>query len=216
MTELAIRTGPIYLIEENLNNVFVTADDHFGHENIIKYCNRPFETADQMDNVLIDNWNEVVSPQDWVIHLGDFTLGGRRVAREYFEKLNGEICVLSNPWHHDRHWITPPFTPGESQSPRKFKSRSGFSVRIWEALVILEVPRMAGADGRHPLTITLCHYPFATWDRKHYGGWHLHGHSHGNYTGEGYILDVGVDNHNFYPISLATVLENMEKKGWSR
>jgi len=58
--------------------------------------------------------------------------------------------------------------------------------------------------------IVMCHYPFAHWDREHYGSIHLHGHSHGKHVASGKILDVGVDCHNFYPISLEEVAEIME------
>lgn len=51
--------------------IFVISDTHFGHENIIRFCNRPFADADEMDSVLISNWNKVVSDQDIVYHLGD-------------------------------------------------------------------------------------------------------------------------------------------------
>ncbi len=187
-------------IEENLNHVLVTSDHHLGHENIIKYCNRPFANIAEMDKTLIDNWNEVVRPQDWVIHLSDFTLGPGSVAQEYFAQLNGDICVLSNPWHHDKRWV---------KTNLLLKSKSGFDVRLWPSIAILEIPRL-GKDG-YPLAITLCHYPMAVWDRKHHGAWHLHGHSHGNYqyTAEddygNVTLDVGVDCHDFKPISLAQI-----------
>ena len=71
------------------DNVWVTSDHHFGHSNIIKFCKRPFESADDMDQAMIDAWNSVVSPHDVVFHLGDFTLSGLPEAREYFSKLNG-------------------------------------------------------------------------------------------------------------------------------
>ena len=190
------------VIEENLNHVFVTADHHFRHENIVEYCSRPFMNILDMDKTLIDNWNKVVRPLDWVIHLADFTLEGIGVARDLFKPLNGDICILSNPWHHDKRWL-------EFGRNTSLKSKSGFDVRLWPPMVILEVPQL-GKDG-YPLAITLCHYPMAVWDRKHHGAWHLHGHSHGNYqypAEEDYVnvaLDVGVDCQNFEPISLAKI-----------
>ena len=188
------------LVEENLANVYVTSDHHFRHENIIKHCNRPFANVADMDKTLIDNWNKVVRPQDWAIHLGDFTLDSGPIAQEYFAQLNGNICILSNPWHHDKRWL---------RTTLPLKTMSGFDVKIWPSMVILEVPQI-GKNG-YPLAIHLCHYPMAVWDRKHYGAWHFHGHSHGNYQHATEIdygkvaLDIGVDCHNFTPISLGDI-----------
>jgi calcineurin-like phosphoesterase family protein len=192
------------IVDEDLNDVLVTADHHFGHENIIKFCNRPFPDVGEMDKRLIDNWNKIVSPQNWVIHLADFTLGGIREAREYFSQLNGDICVLEYCWHHDRNWLT---------SKRGFKSKSGFAIRLWPPMVVLEIPQLS--KNGYPLAITLCHYPLAVWDRKHYGSWALVAHTHKPDHSGDYILNVGVDCTDFYPISLARILEKMCELGWS-
>ena len=194
-------------ITEDLAHVWVTADHHFAHENIIGFCNRPFENVLDMDQTLIDNWNEVVRPQDLIIHLADFTLGEGKQAQFYFSQLNGDICILSYPWHHDQRWLKTGLT---------LKSKSGFDVRLWPPMVILEVPEL-GKNG-YPLAITLCHYLMAVWDRKNHGAWHLHGHSHGKFylTLLDYynaMLDVGVDCQNYYPINLGGVLDIMYGMG---
>ena len=49
--------------------IFVTADTHFNHENIIKYCNRPFKDVNEMNEVIINNWNSVVSKDDIIYHI---------------------------------------------------------------------------------------------------------------------------------------------------
>ena len=54
--------------------IFFTSDHHFGHYNVIKYCNRPFTSAQQMDEIMILRWNETVLPDDEVYYLGDFAM----------------------------------------------------------------------------------------------------------------------------------------------
>lgn len=58
-----------------MTKYFVTADTHFCHENIIKYCNRPFRDLSHMNSALIKKWNTLVSKNDYVFVLGDFSLG---------------------------------------------------------------------------------------------------------------------------------------------
>ena len=70
---------------------FFTADTHFGHANIIRYTARPFKDVDEMDRVLIENWNSVVSKEDIVYHLGDFSFGP---ATKYMTQLNGIKCFV--------------------------------------------------------------------------------------------------------------------------
>ena len=64
-----------------------------------------------------------------------------------------------------------------------------------------------------PQTIVLSHYPMAEWDRKHYGSWHLHGHSHCKHIAKpGELkIDVGVDCNNYTPVSLHQVAERMRE-----
>ena len=74
--------------------IYFTADEHYGHENIIKYCNRPFKNADEMDRELIKNHNEIVGDSDTVYHLGDFTLAPKNIAYQYLDKLNGNHIMI--------------------------------------------------------------------------------------------------------------------------
>jgi len=81
---------------------FMTADEHFGHFNIIRYTKRPFDSVEEMDETLINNHNSVVSKEDLVIHAGDFTLAKRDIAEKYISKLNGKHLFLRGS--HDR-WL---------------------------------------------------------------------------------------------------------------
>lgn len=81
---------------------FFIADTHFGGENIIRYENRPFANAAEMDEKLIENWNGVVVEEDTVYVLGDFSdYADMRKDAEILGKLNGtKILVMGN---HDTH-----------------------------------------------------------------------------------------------------------------
>ena len=80
--------------------IFITADHHFHHKNIIEYCKRPFKTVEEMDNAMTEKWNKKVGKDDLVIHLGDFALGNKEKVKETREKLNGTIVLMKG--NHDR------------------------------------------------------------------------------------------------------------------
>ena len=89
-------------------NYWFTGDEHLGHINerggIIKYCNRPFSSIEEMDQAIIDNHNNLVQPGDVVIHAGDFSLVSSRrlVFSKYVQSLNGNHIFLHGD--HDR-WL---------------------------------------------------------------------------------------------------------------
>ena len=58
--------------------IYLSGDLHFNHSNIIKYCNRPFKNVEEMNRVIIDNWNALIKFDDTVYHLGDFAFGNRK------------------------------------------------------------------------------------------------------------------------------------------
>jgi calcineurin-like phosphoesterase family protein len=177
-----------------------TADQHFGHTRIIEYVKRPFSSVDEMDDALINSWNERVREEDLVYHLGDFTLSNYKGFEYYLNKLNGTIFFV--PGGHDQRWLS---------SYKKNGSDSKFTVL--ESLIVINVRNV---------DLVLCHYPLLTWERGHYGVIHLHGHSHGNVgcigrSNEGsagvipgYRVDVGVDCNNFYPVSITDILNRID------
>ena len=182
--------------------IWFTSDHHFGHANIIKFVNRPFESVEEMDEEMIRRWNEVVQESDTVYHLGDFTLGGSEVFWSYARKLNGNINII--PGGHDKRWLKG----YDDKNP---------SVFPWLVMDDNILPKR----GDYKMSITMCHYPLLSWEQSHYGAPHLHGHTHGTIgiTSEsgdkqlppgqnnGVRIDLSVDNWNFYPISLGHVLD---------
>lgn len=79
---------------------FFTADEHYDHKNIIKYCKRPFSTVEEMNTELIINHNSVVNKKDTVVHVGDFTLN--KIATNYICQLNGTHIFIKGS--HD-YWL---------------------------------------------------------------------------------------------------------------
>lgn len=170
---------------------YFTSDTHFDHKNVIQYCNRPFQSVDEMNVAMVEKWNSVVSPKDVVYHLGDFTLGDIRHFSKWANQLNGTIKIL--PGSHDHLWL------------KDFKSSEKFQVIA--PLVSIEVPEIM--NGKYPQVLVMCHYSMQVWDRSHYGSWHLFGHSHGNLEGIGLSFDVGVDCTEFVPLSVEQVASKM-------
>jgi len=184
--------------------IFHTSDQHFDHTNVIKYTGRNFLNADEMNAAYIVAWNRLVGADDIVYHLGDLTL--KNTAHQYIRELNGKILILGNPWHHDGRWLEH-----YMKHPDLYISASGHPLTVLPPLVVAEYPDKG--CGKYPLVVNMCHYPLHTWDRKHYGAWHLHGHSHGNAPlnmtdpngAPEYVIDVGVDVWAGEPVELTRI-----------
>lgn len=79
---------------------FFISDTHFDHKNIIRYCNRPFESVEEMNEVIVQRWNDVVGVSDTVFFLGDFAYWKNGLASTWAAKLNGRIVFIRG--NHDR------------------------------------------------------------------------------------------------------------------
>jgi calcineurin-like phosphoesterase family protein len=85
-------------------NIFLTSDTHFGHMGVCRFTRndgvtklRPWDTADEMDEALIKNWNDRVKPNDKVYHLGDVVINRR--ALPTLARLNGDKVLIRG--NHD-------------------------------------------------------------------------------------------------------------------
>jgi len=90
------------LLPVNPDDIFLIADLHLGHANIIRYCSRPFLFSDpgEMDQVLIANWNTAVSRGNRIFHLGDLRYGRTaRPFRDYRKQLQGNATFIAG--NHD-------------------------------------------------------------------------------------------------------------------
>ena len=81
-------------------DIFFTSDQHFGHERILRMCNRPFKDAAEMDERLIASWNAVVGPKDDVWCLGDFSMGRPDYNNRILRQLFGRKHLIRG--NHDR------------------------------------------------------------------------------------------------------------------
>lgn len=168
-------------------NVFFTSDLHLGHSNIIRLAGRPFADATDMDETLIQNWNDRVARHDRVYLLGDVSFHPPNSTRELVSRLNGEIHLIYG--NHDTRTVR--------KIPDAFASVEAFSeIKLWD---------------QH---ITLCHYALRVWNRSHYGSWALYGHSHGTLPDDPYAcsMDVGVDPNGYHPVSFDEVRTFMSHK----
>lgn len=188
-------------IQFNKDKLFFTSDTHFCHSNIIKFCNRPFENVYRMNDALVENWNNVVPKDAHVFHLGDVALNSpQKILNEILFKLNGTIhLVIGNH---------------EKDALRKEHIRTR-----WETIHdISEIYVQDDEVSQNIQHIVMCHYPIAHWNGSHRGSWHLFGHVHGGLSNKGVIkhhpasMDVGVDCHNFTPISYNQIKEQIKEQ----
>ena len=182
--------------------IFFTSDLHFGHENVIRFDNRPFDTVEEMDEEMIKRWNTKVGKGDIVYVLGDFIWkAATNEAVSIIRRLNGQIILIKG--NHDRFL----------HNAAAKKALAG--IKDYDDIcVILE-------DGTTRRCI-LSHYFIPFYNGHRYQAIHLHGHSHfteesaeeNRITAElnekGYdlkIYNVGCMYWNYTPVTLDEILE---------
>ena len=178
------------------DGVWFTSDTHFGHENIIRFCGRPFKNAAEMNEELIRRWNATVPEDGIVFHLGDFCCGGSKKWNEIMYRLNGRIYLILG--NHDMKNI-----------------RQGYMGRF-EHVTQQMCIRVGGQS------IILNHNPFLAYGGAYRDVWQLFGHVHSgprsttglDHSRLKYLFplqyDVGVDNNDFRPVSFWEVKEKIE------
>lgn len=178
--------------------IWFTSDTHYFHKNIIKYANRPFSSVQEMNEMMIKNWNDLVAPDDKVFILGDFAFCHASQAISILNRLMGEKILIEG--NHDRALL----------KDNSFRNCFGFIKQLHE----VRVPDSDAYRGEQ--RITLCHYAMRVWDKSHHGSWHLYGHSHGSLPEDNTSLsfDAGVDAQGFKPISYEQVKAKMKLKSF--
>lgn len=172
--------------------IYFTSDLHFGHANAIEFTNRPFSSVEEMNARLLENINNTVLPQDELYILGDFSFRIPKVdAVSIANKIRCRKVTLIKG-NHDKNY------EGETCF-REVCDYKELKLPFGKAV--------------------LFHYPIASWNAKHHGSLHLHGHIHstGDYNGRTdefgnpiRIWDVGVDANGYKPVSLDEILFLLE------
>lgn len=178
-----------------MHNIFFYSDSHFGHSSIIKYSSRPYKDVDEMNELMLQEWNKIVKPGDTVYHNGDVAFMPYDKLKNYLSRLNGNIeLVLGN---HDKVII--------QNKEDLLRQGKIVSIANYNELKISGCPM-----------IVLFHYGMRVWNGSHKSSILLYGHSHGSLPPFGKSVDIGVDckeiTKEYRPIHLDEVLKYMSKR----
>jgi calcineurin-like phosphoesterase family protein len=156
---------------------FFISDTHFGHKNIIKLADRPFSSVEEMDNKMVENWNDTVDEWDDVWFLGDFCWE-KDSGLKIFNTLKGRKHLIYG--NHEKPALT--FSWYSKQS-----DYIGFIEDVRFHLYHYPIHEW---DGFYRNTIHL----------------HGHVHGNQKYAGSKNMMNVSVENIGYTPISLDEVL----------
>ena len=176
-----------------------TADWHFFDRSLVEHGKRPFTSVEEMNECLIARHNEVMRKGDLVYCLGDLYMKCNvEQAMAVQKRLKGNFYVIQG--NHDKIAL-------------KMAKKGAF---VW--LRQLENIMVGRPWLQQKQMIVLCHYAMRTWRNSVHNSYQLYGHSHGGLTDIPHMLqmDVGVDCHNFYPVSIEQVITKMEQKMTAR
>ena len=168
---------------------FLVAYLHLGHANIIKYCNRPFSSVEEMNDALIRNWNNTIGKEDRVFFLGDFALGSKERVIEWGRMLQGrKVFIYGN---HDH------------QKPKVYYDAGFEHVSRWPIVI--------------QNTYLLSHAPFSLpWNERYTGPLiNIHGHVHDKVHEAPTISKMSacvcVERWNYMPVELDMIRRRMKE-----
>lgn len=150
-------------------SIFITADSHFYHKNILDFEPRPFNSVDEMNAGLIETWNSVVRKTDTVYHLGDFCFGNVKEWLDVLNQLRGNIVLIKG--NHDKTKIV------------RRVLREGYLSEYYSLGTVIK------AEG---MILNLSHYPLLIGTRPN--NFSIHGHLHSQDSGFINHVNVGIDS----------------------
>jgi calcineurin-like phosphoesterase family protein len=196
------------IILEKNQQVFFTSDSHYNHVNLVRALSnwgggrgtRDFYSLGEMNNAIVMGINSKVGPDDYLVHMGDWSFGGFESVTEFRERIvcKNVILFLGNHDHHIRN--------NKDGIRGHFKQVSSYD--------ILDIRKPEGNETKK-YQFVCCHFPIASWDGMNKGVPHLHGHVHlppRLKIHEGRAMDVGMDGNNLDVYSLNEILKIMQDR----
>lgn len=176
--------------------IYFSSDLHLNHNKDFIYKPRGFNTIEDMNMTIINNWNEIISENDDVYLLGDLILGDNDMGMKLLRQLNGKIHVILG--NHDT------------------ESR----INLYKQLSNIVSIEYATQIKYKKAYFFLCHYPVMTANFDDQLAWakhliNLYGHTHQEnlfYNNNPYMYNVGMDAHNCYPVSIDQIIEDIKNK----
>lgn len=196
--------------------IWFTSDLHFCHTNIIKHAERPFKSTEEMNEVLIQRWNEKVAEEDYVYILGDLSWAAKGKTLPLVKRLKGNKILIKG--NHDNLTKTAYkdmefLAVFDSCSYSLYGKKVNLShypyypnyLEIGYVWIKETIKRMLG--------IRLAHAQRKTLKKrlKDDGRWLLHGHVHAAWKVKRNMINVGVDVNDFYPVSLEDIKDIIEE-----
>ena len=190
-------------LKTKLDQIFFYSDPHFGHKNVIGFCNRPFNDVDEMNEELIKRYNKIVPHDGIVIWVGDCFFIGTQKASSIMERLNGyKVLVRGN---HD------------TSPARMYNMGFDFVVESMEMVIAGQTVSIKHFPKKHSKSWFKSFIKFKLlrkrkpryFDKypKPSNQWHIHGHTHSSerINLENRTIHVGVDANDYAPVSYRTI-----------
>jgi len=172
--------------------IYFIADLHLDHDNIRKYCNRPFKSTKEMNDAIMENWMKRVKKQDTIYILGDVCMKPTEMLVDQLKYLYGEKhLIIGNHDKHNLNHLSPCFK----------------SIQIYKEIKYKDI------------LFAMFHYPMESWNCSYHGSVHLYGHVHNSETLNPKIVNrfnVGVDVNNFAPVSIDEILQKRVEPTWKK
>lgn len=169
--------------------IYFTADCHFDHKAIIRYSHRPFRNISQMNEIIVKRWNNKVSKEDLVYHVGDFVFKGGLNCKRFEQKLHGIIVHIKG--NHDKNNGVKTYIKSCIMEFGKMKIYVAHHPPYERETTPLEKKMVDECD------FVICGHVHKKWKHK--------------IIRNKYVINVGVDVWDFEPITLLTILKYIAK-----